>query len=75
MVYLGELNWTVELKKRLPVIAVTGNDWGRVKKKKWGVDRPEAEKRVKLHNNEITGSRGWILSLNTQGKGEVGWAN
>lgn len=48
---------------------------GGLKKKKWGVDRPEAEKIVKLHNNEITGSRGWILSLNTQGKGEVGWAN
>lgn len=73
MVYLGEPIWTVLLEKRLQVIAVTGNDWGRVKK--WGVDRPEAEKRVKLHNNKIASSGGWILSLNTQGKGEVGWAN
>lgn len=68
MVYLGEPIWTILLKKHLPVIAVTGNDWGRVKKKNevWT---------VKLHNNKIAGGRGWILSLNTQGKGEVGWAN
>lgn len=70
MVYLGEPIWTALLEKCLPVIAVTGNDLGRVKKK----NEAEAQKRVKLHN-KIAGSRGWILSLNTQGKGEVGWAN
>lgn len=74
MVYLGEPIWNVLLEKRLPLTAVTGNDWGRVKKNELWTDLTQ-RKRVKLHNNKIAGSRGCILSLNTQGKGEVGWAN
>lgn len=43
----ADLNW--KKKKRLLVIAVKGNDRRgfEKKKKKRGVDRPEAEKRVK----------------------------
>lgn len=55
--------WKREIKVQFKKVEVLVDAHASQEKKK---------KRVKLHNNKSVSSRGWILSLNTQGKGEVG---